>query len=90
MFEKCLSTSFYYKQWSKHEDLLIKYPESIKTNKAKMRLKVTFVSVLWTMIVGAVDGASNLETGACEPIKVDMCKQIGYNNTGMKLFVFIS
>jgi len=34
------------------------------------------------MIVGAVAGASNLETGACEPIKVDMCKQIGYNNTG--------
>jgi len=54
-----------------------------------MRLKVTFLSVLWTMIVGAVAGASNLETGACEPIKVDMCKQIGYNNTGMDLlFLF--
>ena len=52
-----------------------------------MRLKVTFLSVLWTMIVGAVAGASNLETGACEPIKVDMCKQIGYNNTGMKSFL---
>lgn len=50
-----------------------------------MRLKVTFLSVLWTMIVGAVAGASNLETGACEPIKVDMCKQIGYNNTGMDI-----
>ena len=50
-----------------------------------MRLKVTFLSVLWTVIVGAVAGASNLETGACEPIKVDMCKQIGYNNTGMDL-----
>jgi hypothetical protein len=59
-----------------------------QTDKMRLKFELTLLSVLWTMIVGAVAGASNLETGACEPIKVDMCKQIGYNNTGNEqLFV---
>lgn len=31
-------------------------------------------------------GADNLEIGTCEPIKVDMCKHIGYNKTAMPNF----
>jgi hypothetical protein len=51
----------------------------------KSKIKLTFLLALWAYVGPA--GANNLEAGTCEPIKVDMCRQIGYNKTGSNLLI---
>ena len=56
----------------------------MKKLKPKMSKKtLTKVTFLLIVVMGSgTDLALGLEGSVCEPIKVDMCRQIGYNKTG--------
>ena len=58
-------------------DLEVKCNKQIKM---KSKTNLTFLLAFWACV--GLSEANNLEVGACEPIKVDMCRQIGYNKTG--------
>jgi len=60
------------------------YIKKVSKTNLKMGLKMNKIKMTYLLILGliCVAGANNLEVGACEPIKVDMCRQIGYNKTG--------